>query len=54
MKEAAEGLKVCVIEMDSVDTEFDLVGYDSAIENALRRILLSDIPSMAIEKVLKY
>ena len=35
-------------------TEFDLIGYDPAIVNALRRILLSDIPSMAIEKVHMY
>ena len=30
------------------------MGYDPAIVNALRRILLSDIPSMAIEKIHMY
>jgi len=49
-----KNLKVCVVGMNSLDIEFDLVGYDPAIANALRRILLSDIPSMAIEKVYMY
>ena len=31
-----------------------MVGYDTAMVNALRRILLSDVPSMAIEKVHMY
>jgi len=54
VKEASENLKACVVKMDRLDMEFDLVGYDPAIANALRRILLSDIPSMAIEKVHMY
>jgi len=54
VKEAAKNLKVNVVTMNSLDMEFDLVGYDPAIANALRRILLSDIPSMAIEKVYIY
>ena len=54
VKEASESLKVCVVKMDRLDMEFDMVGYDPAIANALRRILLSDIPSMAIEKVHMY
>lgn len=31
--------------------EFDLIGINCAIANALRRVLLSEVPSMAIEKV---
>lgn len=31
--------------------EFDLIGVDPSIANALRRILLSEIPTMAIEQV---
>ena len=54
MKEAAEGLKVCVIKMGTVDTTFDLVGYDPAIANTLRMIFLSEIPSMDIEEVHMY
>jgi len=50
-KEASNNLKVTVVLLNKTDIEFDLVGYDPAIANALRRILLSDLPSMAIEKV---
>lgn len=31
--------------------EFDLIGLDAPIANALRRILISEVPSMAIETV---
>jgi len=51
VKEAEKKLKVAVVKIDDSDMEFDLIGYDPAIANALRRILLSDVPSMAIEKV---
>ena len=34
--------------------EFDMIGYDPSIANAVRRILLSDVPTMAIEKVHMY
>ncbi|GAA0169653.1 DNA-directed RNA polymerase [Lithospermum erythrorhizon] len=32
--------------------EFDMVGIDASIANAFRRILISEVPTMAIEKVL--
>lgn len=31
--------------------EFDLVGVDSSIANAFRRILIAEVPTMAIETV---
>ena len=34
--------------------EFDMIGYDPSVANAVRRLLLSDVPSMAIEKVYNY
>ena len=34
--------------------EFDFVGLDPAIYNTLRRIMLAEVPSMAIERVLIY
>jgi len=46
------GLKISVIDMDKRDMEFDLVGVDAAIANALRRILIAEVPTMAIEKVI--
>jgi len=51
VKEASENFQINVVLLTKTDIEFDLIGYDPAIANALRRILLSDLPSMAIEKV---
>jgi len=39
---------------DNMTMEFDLIGVDAAFANTLRRIMISDIPSMAIEKVFIY
>lgn len=42
------------VEVQSLDEEqivFDLVGIDAALANAFRRILLAEVPTMAIEKV---
>jgi len=32
--------------------QFDIVGIDAPIANALRRIMLAEVPTMAIEKVI--
>ena len=37
--------------MSGDDMEFDLVGIDAAIANAFRRILISEVATMAIERV---
>ena len=34
--------------------EFDLIGIDASIANAIRRILISEVPTIAIEKVYIY
>ncbi|KAL5698430.1 hypothetical protein ACHQM5_029465 [Ranunculus cassubicifolius] len=34
------------------DMEFDMIGIDPSIANAFRRILISEVPTMAIERVL--
>lgn len=52
--EAEKKYKMHVVKMDRFDMEFDMIGYDSGIANAIRRILLLDIPSMAFEKVYMY
>jgi DNA-directed RNA polymerase alpha subunit len=33
------------------ELEFDLIGVTPALANAFRRIMISEVPSMAIEKV---
>ena len=39
---------------DEMTMEFDLIGVDASFANTIRRILISDVPSMAIEKVFIY
>ena len=42
------------VEVQSLDEEqivFDLIGIDAALANAFRRILLAEVPTMAIDKV---
>ncbi|KAG7585096.1 DNA-directed RNA polymerase insert domain [Arabidopsis thaliana x Arabidopsis arenosa] len=47
-----ENFKVDVISLTKTDMEFDMIGIDAAFANAFRRILIAELPSMAIEKVL--
>jgi len=44
-------LKVEIIKLTEEDIVFDLVGVDVSIANTLRRILLAEVPTMAIETV---
>jgi len=43
--------KVKVHTLDEEQITFDLIGIDCAIANAFRRILLAEVPTMAIERV---
>ncbi|KAJ4834251.1 hypothetical protein Tsubulata_029890 [Turnera subulata] len=47
-----KNFRVEVIKLDKDVMEFDMIGIDAAIANAFRRILISEVPTMAIEKVL--
>ena len=38
-------------KLDAEEIIFDLVGAEPPLANALRRILIAEIPTMAIEKV---
>ncbi|XP_026273622.1 DNA-directed RNA polymerases I and III subunit RPAC1 [Frankliniella occidentalis] len=40
-----------IVRYNKTEMEFDLIGVHAAIANAFRRVLLSEVPSMAIEKV---
>ncbi|XP_059666757.1 uncharacterized protein LOC132312408 [Cornus florida] len=44
--------KVVVNRLTEDDMEFDLIGIDASLANAIRRILIAELPTMAIEKVL--
>lgn len=40
--------------MGDMEMEFDLVGVEPSLANAFRRILLSEVPSIAIKEVHMY
>ena len=40
-----------IVSLTSEDMEFDMIGVDPSISNAFRRILIAEVPTMAIEKV---
>ncbi|XP_011339497.2 DNA-directed RNA polymerases I and III subunit RPAC1 [Ooceraea biroi] len=44
-------LKIEVVREQDRELEFDLIGCDTSLVNAFRRILISEVPSMAIEQV---
>mmetsp|Transcript_29754 Transcript_29754/g.70947 ORF Transcript_29754/g.70947 Transcript_29754/m.70947 type:complete len:362 (+) Transcript_29754:185-1270(+) len=44
-------IEIRSIDEESSTMEFDLIGCDPAIANALRRILIAEVPTMAIEHV---
>ncbi|CAI9772788.1 unnamed protein product [Fraxinus pennsylvanica] len=47
-----DNFRVEVIRLTEDDMEFDMIGIDAALANAFRRILIAELPTMAIEKVL--
>ncbi len=40
-----------MLELNEEEIVFDLIGAEPPLANALRRILIAEIPTMAIEKV---
>ncbi|RDD41117.1 DNA-directed RNA polymerases I and III subunit RPAC1 [Trichoplax sp. H2] len=46
-----KNFKIEIIKVDNEEMEFDMIGIDASIANAYRRIMLSEVPAMAIEKV---
>ncbi|XP_063774858.1 DNA-directed RNA polymerases I and III subunit RPAC1 [Pseudophryne corroboree] len=49
-----KSFRVDIIKMEDDLLEFDMIGIDAAFANAFRRILLAEVPTMAIEKVYVY
>ncbi|OVA07243.1 DNA-directed RNA polymerase [Macleaya cordata] len=47
-----KNFRVEVVRLTEDEMEFDMIGIDPSIANAFRRILISEVPTMAIEKVL--
>ncbi|XP_062850884.1 DNA-directed RNA polymerases I and III subunit RPAC1 [Trichomycterus rosablanca] len=49
-----KNFRLDIVQMDENTLEFDMVGIDAAIANAFRRILIAEVPTMAVEKVFIY
>ncbi|XP_053568732.1 DNA-directed RNA polymerases I and III subunit RPAC1 isoform X2 [Bombina bombina] len=49
-----KNFRIDIIQMEDDRLEFDMVGIDAALANAFRRILLAEVPTMAVEKVFVY
>eukprot|EP00039_Didymoeca_costata_P026663 m.16342 g.16342 ORF g.16342 m.16342 type:complete len:347 (+) comp5670_c0_seq2:184-1224(+) len=47
-------MKLDIVSMSQDEMEFDLVGVDASYANALRRILIAEVPTMAIESCMIY
>ncbi|XP_061825607.2 DNA-directed RNA polymerases I and III subunit RPAC1 [Nerophis lumbriciformis] len=54
MQKFQKSFKIDVVQLNENFMEFDMVGIDAAIANAFRRILIAEVPTMAIEKVFIY
>lgn len=54
MRKFQENFRIDVVHTSDDSIEFDMVGIDAAMANAFRRILLAEVPTMAIEKVFIY
>lgn len=50
-KEFAKNLKINILSRNSTDMSFEIIGIEAPIANAFRRILISEIPTMCIDKV---
>ncbi|KAM3862545.1 DNA-directed RNA polymerases I and III subunit RPAC1 [Diretmus argenteus] len=46
--------RIDLVDLDEDRLEFDMQGVDAAVANAFRRILLAEVPTMAVEKVFIY
>lgn len=51
IKKFKKRFQIVIIRYDGCEMEFDLIGIHPFLANTFRRIMLSDVPTMAIEKV---
>ena len=51
LKNFIENCEIEILKLDDEEIVFDLAGVEPPLANALRRILIAEIPTMAIEKV---
>jgi DNA-directed RNA polymerase I and III subunit RPAC1 len=46
-----KSMKIVIVKYNEEEIEFDMIGVSPAVANSFRRLMLSEVPSMAIEKV---
>lgn len=51
MRNFIENCSIDILKLDEEEMIFDLAGVEPPLANALRRIIIAEIPTMAIEKV---
>ncbi len=51
IKKFKQSFKVDIHRLQDLEMEVDLIGCDASVANALRRILIAEVPTMAIETV---
>ena len=51
IKNFIENTDIEILNLNEEEIVFDLIGVEPPLANALRRILIAEIPTMAIEKV---
>lgn len=49
-----QGIRFQIVSLGDYELEFDLINVEAPFANALRRILLAEVPTMAVEKVFMY
>jgi len=47
-------VQVKVVKVEKDNMEFDIIGIDFSLANAFRRIMLAEVPSMAVDRVFIY
>ncbi|KAG6465977.1 DNA-directed RNA polymerases I and III subunit RPAC1-like [Zingiber officinale] len=52
IKNFNSNFKVEIVRLTEDEIEFDMIGIDAALANAFRRILIAEVPTMAIKKIL--
>jgi DNA-directed RNA polymerase alpha subunit len=51
LKKFKKRFKIVMVRYEENELEFDMIGIHPSIANAFRRLMLSDVPTMAIDKV---
>ncbi|XP_072104560.1 DNA-directed RNA polymerases I and III subunit RPAC1 isoform X2 [Mobula birostris] len=49
-----QNFRIDIVRLEDDTLEFDMIGINAAIANAFRRILLAEVPTMAVEKAFIY